>query len=149
MGPFLCRIFLGREGDWTFQPRHLIFVLFFFLILSEWVLLSIALPDFQWKHCTPSLSLKSSMWEECKTWIPPPPLYTHIFFLWWRVVLWTEPFPASFFVCLFSKTQQSKWNCSVSTLSSIACLPCITYNAHLLIVSSCVLGEESRHLVSM
>lgn len=82
VGPFLCRIFLGREGDWTFQPRHLIFVLFFFLILSEWVLLSIALPDFQWKHCTPSLSLKSSMWEECKTWIPPPPLYTHFFFFY-------------------------------------------------------------------
>lgn len=96
-GTFLCHIFLGREGDWTFQPHYFIII---FFPDPEWVLLSVALPDFPWKHCTPSLSLKkkSSTWDvlECKTWIPP--LYTPFWqILFWRVVLWTEPFPGFVF----------------------------------------------------
>lgn len=89
---------------------------------------------------------------ECKTWIPPPPtppplppLYTpfgNFYFGEWFYEL-------NHFLLLFSKTRQSESICSVSTLSSIACLPCITYNAHLLNLSSCVLGEEFRHLISM
>lgn len=85
---------------------------------------------------------KSSTWEtswSVKLEFPP---FTHPFGKFCSGEWFYE---LNHFLALFSETQQSK--CSVSPLSSIACLPCITYNAHLLNVSSCVLGEESRHLV--
>lgn len=46
-GTFLCHVFLGREGDWTFQPRYLIFLS---LILNEWMSESSSVLPFQIFH---------------------------------------------------------------------------------------------------
>lgn len=82
MGPFFyVTSFWAGRGTEHFNPHYLSAFFFFPLSwswMNEWVLLWVALPDdFPWKHCTPSLSLKSSMWDvwECKTWIPP---FTHL-----------------------------------------------------------------------
>lgn len=69
VGP-LCRISLDVVPLFIFNFSSS------FLILNEWMsewVLTFALPDFPQKHCTPLLSLKSSMWgvPECKTWIQP------------------------------------------------------------------------------
>lgn len=73
---------------------------------------------------------KSSTWET--SWsvkLESPPPFTHPF---GKFYFGERFYELNHLLLLFSTTRQSKWNCSVSTLSSIACLPCITYNAHCL-----------------
>lgn len=78
---FMSHLF-GQGGGLNIST--LLLECFFFLLslswMNEWVLLGVALPDFPWKHCTPSLSLKSSMWEtsgSVKLEFPPRP-FTHL-----------------------------------------------------------------------
>lgn len=61
-------LFLFAQGGGLNISSLLLDYLFFFFCpdpewLNEWVLLAAALPVFPQKLCTPSLSLKSSMWE--------------------------------------------------------------------------------------
>lgn len=79
-GTFLCHIFLGQGGGLNISTPLLDDSLIPWM--NEWVLLGVALPDFPWKHCTPSLSQKKKIFHvrdvsECKTWISP--LYTPFF----------------------------------------------------------------------
>lgn len=144
MGPFYVTSFWAGRGTEHFNPVTLL--LFSFLILNEWVSPPRCCPSrFSMKTLHTIIvtkKKKSSTWEtswSVKLEFPP---FTHPFGKFCSGEWFYE---LNHFLALFSETQQSK--CSVSPLSSIACLPCITYNAHLLNVSSCVLGEESRHLV--
>lgn len=75
---------------------------------------------------------------ECKTWIPPTTLF--LWLLFWKVVWWTEPFPA-LGLLFFLRHGGPCW-----LYPQITCLPCVTYNAHLLNVSSRFFGENSRTL---
>lgn len=75
---FMSHLF-GQGGGLNISTPLLDYYFLSWSWMNEWVLLGVALPDFPWKHCTPSLSLKKKIFHvrdvlECKTWIPP--LYT-------------------------------------------------------------------------
>lgn len=157
VGPFYVTSFTGREGDWTFQPCYFWFSFSNPGWMDEWARESsfgVALSRiFHEKHCTPSLSLKKifhvrDVWE-CKTWIPSP-LYTPLVKKKKKKILesgfmnWT----ISWFFCFLKQDGPSEiilCRLLLNRLPSLYYLQC----THLLIVSSCVLDEESRHLVSM
>lgn len=80
---FMSRLF-GQGGGLNISTPLLDFLsLILNEWMNEWVLLGVALPDFPWKHCTPSLSLKKIFHVrdvlECKTWITPHPTPLHTF----------------------------------------------------------------------
>lgn len=82
MGPFMSHLPWAGKGTELFNPVTWFLFLFFFSLSWSWMNESpmvLPFPDFPWKHCTPSLSLKSSMWEtsgSVKLESPPPSLYT-------------------------------------------------------------------------
>ena len=158
VGPFYVTSFTGREGDWTFQPCYFWFSFSNPEWTDEWARESsfgVALSQiFHEKHCTPSLSLKeSSMWETCgsvklESLLP----FTH---LWLKKKkneinsgVWFYELNHFLLSCFLRQDGPSEiilCRLLLNRLPSLYYLQC----THLLIVSSCVLDEESRHLVSM